>query len=360
MKAGIIINHPSQFYFFKNIITELEGMGWEITIFIKDKDRLEEIIENSDFTYVKIISRHKRNKNKLTIYFFSIFELLAAEFILLQYNLKNRLDVLLGTDAAITHIGKLFSIPSFVFNEDDFIVNKSFCRMAYPLATNIIAPNTCNVGKYEDKKIGYDGYQKLSYLHPNHFTPNIDIVHLYKLVPYHYFIIRVVSLDAVHDMEHINTGLSTGLLKQLIENLTLYGRVVISTENKIDDYFDKYILQLNPAHMHHLLAFARFFIGDSQSMAVECAMLGTPFIRYSDFVGKINVLDELENKYLLGYGIRTHETGKLLTCMDNLQSNVNLHEEWQQKRKTMLADKVDVVEFVTGFLRNYFSDITVE
>jgi anthranilate/para-aminobenzoate synthase component II len=65
--------------------------------------------------------------------------------------------------------------------------------------------------------------------------------------------------------------------------------------------------------MHHVMAFASLYIGDSQTMAAEAGVLGIPFIRFNDFVGRISYLDELENKYELGYGIKTNEEEKLFT-----------------------------------------------
>lgn len=55
--------------------------------------------------------------------------------------------------------------------------------------------------------------------------------------------------------------------------------------------------------MHHVMAFASLYIGDSQTMAAEAGVLGVPFVRFSDFVGRIWYLRELEDKYELGYGI---------------------------------------------------------
>ena len=55
--------------------------------------------------------------------------------------------------------------------------------------------------------------------------------------------------------------------------------------------------------MHHVMAFASLYIGDSQTMAAEAGFLGVPFVRFNDFVGSIGYLRELEDVYELGYGI---------------------------------------------------------
>lgn len=51
------------------------------------------------------------------------------------------------------------------------------------------------------------------------------------------------------------------------------------------------------------VAFASLYIGDSQTMAAEAGVLGVPFVRFNDFVGRIRYLRELEDKYRLGFGV---------------------------------------------------------
>ena len=38
-------------------------------------------------------------------------------------------------------------------------------------------------------------------------------------------------------------------------------------------------MNIDPSDMHHALAFASLYIGDTQTMAAEAAVLGTPSIR---------------------------------------------------------------------------------
>ena len=105
--------------------------------------------------------------------------------------------------------------------------------------------------------------------------------------------------------------------------------------------------------MHHLLAFANLFIGDSQTMAAEAAVLGTPFIRYNDFVGKIGYLNELEETYKLGYGFRTSDAKKMLEKVRELVHSSNLKKVYQKRRKMMLLEKINLSEFLTWFIIEY-------
>jgi hypothetical protein len=105
--------------------------------------------------------------------------------------------------------------------------------------------------------------------------------------------------------------------------------------------------------MHHALYFADMFIGDSQTMATEAGVLGTPFVRFNDFVGKIGYLNELENKYKLGFGFKTNQTQEMLNKVKELLNMPDIKDVFQKRRQKMLADKIDVTAFMVWFVENY-------
>ena len=105
--------------------------------------------------------------------------------------------------------------------------------------------------------------------------------------------------------------------------------------------------------MHQVLAFSNMLIGDSQSMSVESAMLGIPSVRFSDFAGKISVLEELEHKYGLTFGIKTKNPKQLFEKIEELLAMPDLREEFQRRRQIMLANKIDVTAFFVWFIENY-------
>jgi predicted glycosyltransferase len=105
--------------------------------------------------------------------------------------------------------------------------------------------------------------------------------------------------------------------------------------------------------MHHIMAFASLYIGDSQTMAAEAGVLGTPFIRFNDFVGRIGYLNELENKYKLGAGFRSDEVDRLLKAVNEMAQNQQLRDEHKFRRLEMLEDKMDVAQFLTWFIGQY-------
>ena len=99
--------------------------------------------------------------------------------------------------------------------------------------------------------------------------------------------------------------------------------------------------------------YADLFISDSQSMSVESALIGTPSIRCSSFVGKITVLEELEHKYKLTFGIKTGDERNVLTKIKEIFEIKNIKEEFRKRRDNMLKDKIDLTSFLIWIVENY-------
>ena len=111
--------------------------------------------------------------------------------------------------------------------------------------------------------------------------------------------------------------------------------------------------------MHHIMAFASLYIGDSQTMAAESGVLGVPFVRFNDFVGRIGYLTELEDKYHLGYGIKTNEETRLYKVIKDLITNENLKSTFYERRQSMLFEKIDLAPYLAQYLENYPYNKTV-
>lgn len=82
-------------------------------------------------------------------------------------------------------------------------------------------------------------------------------------------------------------------------------------------------------------------------------MLGVPNLRFSDFAGRISVLEELGNKYQLTLGIKTNEPKRLIDEATNILISPNTKDDYTNRRKRMLKDKIDVTAFMVWFIENY-------
>ena len=359
MKLLIVLSHPGHYYLFKYLAKDLISKGHKIDYAIRGKDILEDILIAENVKYKKLCKEFNRGDSKFSIMFGALKEMLVQDFKLFTYALKKKPDLMIGTDICISHVGTILRIPSLVFNEDDYNINQLFCKATYPFASKIVSPVNCSVGKYENKKIGYDGYQKIAYLHPNYFKPDINVLNKLNLKGQKYFLIRLVNLKAVHDVESKHSGLNKETLLKLISLLEKSGKVFINSEGKVDPDFEKYSLNIKPNEIHSVIANASLFIGDSQTMSAESGLLGTPFIRFNDFVGKISYLNDIENKYKLGYGIKTDNEKALFDKVIEILKIKNVKEKWKLKSQLLFSDKINVTAFWIWLIENYPKSIKV-
>lgn len=348
------LSHPAHFHLFKYVIKELEKQH-EIKIIIKSKDVLEKLMERKGFSYTNLQKKEKNANSRLQILFKSILGLLIRDLKLIKIANRFKPDVMIGTEWSIVHVGKLMNIPSLILNEDDTTATPEN-MFFYPLATSLLLPDCCDVNQWNKKKISYAGYHELSYLHPNNFTPNKDILKRYGIEK-HFSLIRLVKLTASHDVG--KTGITNSMLSKLILLLESVGQVIITSEKKLDSSFETYRLAIDPNDMHHIMAFANIFIGDSQTMAAEASVLGTPAVRFNDFVGKLGYLEELEHKYQLTYGIKTSEPEKLYLKIEELIHTSDLKLVWRQRREKMLNEKINVSAFIIWFIENYPDSVQI-
>ncbi len=345
MNILFYFGHPSHYHLFKNTIKYLKSKDIRLEIVIKSKDILESLLVNDNIEYLNILPEGRRD-GKLNI----LYGLLKRDYRLAKILLGEKIDLLIGSEPALAHIGKLYNIPVLMFVEDDSHIVPEFARLTYPFVKYIISPASCDLGKWSHKKIQYNGFQKLAYLHPEYFKPDRQKVNTIFNKKRN-FLIRVSKLSAYHD-DGIS-GITSDLLDKIIAMLSPEGNVFISSEEKLSSRYSEYELNIVPNDIHHFLYYTDLLISDSQSMSVESSLLGTPSIRFNDFVGKIGVLEELEHNYELTYGIKSKNSESLPKKILELISIPHLKKKWRIKCDKMLSEKIIVTNFL-NWLIEYF------
>ena len=400
MNIGLFMGHPAHFHMLKHTAENLKHDGHRVFVVIKKKDILETLCQDAGLEYYKI--REGRGGSKWGL----IKSVIGMEYHMWQFIHRNKIELLMGSTLSFT-AAKINCIPVIAMGEDDADVVPNYAKLVYPFASVVLTPDSCNNGKWEAKSSKYPSYHELAYLHPNHFTPDPEIVRSYgipvasfhhsinssfssnstaQLVPQNtnssshyaekeqakpYFILRFASLNAHHD-DGIK-GINTDIAQRLIDILSPHGRIYITSERPLEPQFEQYRIRINPLDMHHVMAFASLYIGDSQTMAAEAGVLGVPFVRFNDFVGRIGYLRELEDVYELGYGIHAsvltedspirksegsiqpsgtdalYKAVEQLVAMDATERRAL----YQQRRQKMLSDKIDCAKFLTWFIENY-------
>ena len=348
MRVLVYLGHPAHFHLFKNVIDELQNRNHTVKILIKKKDVLEDLLQSSGMEYLNILPEGRKDT---TLGMF--VGMLKRDFRILRYAMFKKIDLMVGTSVELSHVGKLLNIPVLNTNEDDASVVPLYAKLSYPLSTRILSPDTCENGKWEYKTVKYKGYHELAYLHPCNFCPSAEVVEKYFRSDTRFFIIRLASLTAHHDKGI--KGIDTDFARRLVNTLTPMGNVYISSERPLEKEFEKYRILIDPMDMHHVLAYASIYIGDSQTMAAEAGVLGTPFIRINDFVGRIGYLRELEEKYKLGYGVLPENKEEVFKILKALMRLKNMKAEFHHRRQKMLADKTDVSHFLTSYIETFIA-----
>ena len=339
------LGHPAHYHAISRVAELLAANGHGISFIAREKDVLSKLLQDVKFPVHHL--KPRRRKGKLGI----LLSVLQREWRMYWLIRRIRPDLLVGTDIVITHVGKALRIPSVVLNEDDATQVPLLAKYGFKYSTATLSPTSCDISPYCHKKVEYSGYHELAYLHPKYFTPNRKKVIQLSSENEPYFILRFSSFTAHHDEK--KTGISDELACELVQLLKKHGRVHISSERELTEELEPYRIMIDPRDMHHALYFARLYIGDSQTMAAEAAVLGTPSIRFNDFVGKLGYLEELEHKFGLTYGISTSEPRKLISKTAQFLHTQNLKRLWQEKTEQMLNETVDVAAFWMWFFEHF-------
>jgi len=337
MRILIDIGHPAHVHLFKHFALEMQKKGHKIFFSTRDKEMSVYLLRYYKFTYVSFGKPYKSKFGK-------IWGWIKFNWLLFHVALKYKPDIFLSHGSFYAaQVAWLLGKPHIALEDTG---NMEQVRLYMPF-TNAILTSTAfhkNLGK---KQINYNGYHELAYLHPKYFVPNNEILEIMGINDKNKFIIlRFVSWKASHDYNQI--GIDFEIKIKLIDELSKYAYVFISSESELPLEFSQYQIKIPPEKIHDALSFATMFIGEGATMASECAMLGTPAI----YVNSISAgtLEDQE-KYGLIFGYRNSD-GVLQKVKEFLQIP-NLKEEYQFRRMKMLDDKIDVTAFMVWFIENY-------
>ncbi len=326
------IGHPAHVHLFRHPVEAWRNQGRKVRLALRDKDLTLDLARHYGLNG-RVLSTAGTGLAG------GMLEMLEQDLGLAREVIGRR-SLLVGTSIAIAHIGWLLRMPSVVLVDDDIDVLGLNARLWFPFCTAIVAPEGVRMGRFRDKALHYPSFQKMFYLHPNRFRPDPGIRGELGLAASERFaVVRLSALQAHHDRsaggmrdEHIREVLN------LAGSLDI--RVFISSEKPLTAGLNHLRFPIPPERMHDALAQAEFFLGDSQSMTVEAALLGTPAFRLNTFVGRISVLNELEDRGL-AYGFRPGREDQLLAAMKDLLGRPDYRDVFAARREKMLAVKID-------------------
>lgn len=335
------ISHPAHVHFFRNAIDSWQDMGDRVSIMARDKDITLQLLDEYGYEY-RCLSRARRGLIGLGL------ELIEHEGRLYRQFWRDPPDVLLEVGGTlIVHAARLLRRPAIVFYDTEHATLSN--AITYPFASAICTP-ACYQGDIGAKQVRYEGYHELAYLHPNRFSPDPAVLTEIGLNPGDpFFVIRFVGWEASHDVAQ--KGFSYAGKLKLVRELEQYGQVIITSEAPLPGELKPYQIRVAASNVHHLLAFARLYIGESATMASESVILGTPAIFVSP-VGR-GYTDEQEQGYDMCYTISDKAEDKAIAKALVLVKRPDLKETWQKKREKLLAEKIDVTAWMVDFVHDF-------
>ncbi len=342
MKILIDIGHPAHVHLFKNFTWQMKEGGHEFFFTCREKEFEIELLKKYGFTYQSF-------GNKIGNRFGKLMGGLWYDFLELKCCLKFKPDLLISHGSMYAaHAACLMRKPHISF-EDTF----NFEQIPfYKPFTKVILTSDYEHPDLGEKTINYKGYHELAYLHPNvfkqknGFKEKLNLSEHEKLV-----IIRFISWRATHDSGHAGMTIENKI--KAVHEFSKYGRVLISSEEKLPNELAKYKYNYEPEEMHHLMASADLIFGESGTMASEAAVLGVPAI-YLDNDSRLYT-QEQQQKYglVFNYSESIEDQIKAIEQGIEILSRTDGKKEWQKRREQLLKDKIDVTAFLVWFVENY-------
>jgi len=342
MRILVDINHPHHVHLFRNAIQIWRNRGDEVLITAREKDITTRLLDLYGLNY-QLTGRQRIPSSGNFV-----LGVVESDIAVFRAAKGFNPDFLIGTSFAVAHVSKLVRGQSMVFGEDDVNTSRLFWFITIPFADYIVTPDTLGED-FGKKHITYPGWHELAYLHPNHFTPNPNVLIEQGMeIDEPFCIVRFVSLRASHDVGE--RGLSEETKDKLIDIMLEKGRVIISSEEKPPTKYSEFQLRVSPDKLHHLLAFAQLLVSDSQTMTIEAAVLGTPSIRCNTFVGRTPVIEELEKKYELTFGFSPDNEKAMLRKTKEILASPISQQPWKIRQKHLLDEKIDLTSWMVELL----------
>lgn len=342
MRVLIDLNHPAHAHLFRHVYSGLQARGHECRVTARDKDVTLRLLQAWGIP-CEVLAPLGRSLPARAL------ELLRREARFLRLARELRPALITGTSAHAARVARLVGARSAVLNEDDARAVPLFRWVAYPFASAIVTPDGLAHEGYGRRHLTYPSYHELFYLHPNRFTPDPAVRAGLGLAPGEpYGLVRLSALEAHHDVG--KRGIGEGLLRELRRLAGERGlRLFVSGEKALAPELEPLRIPIPPERLHDAMAFAEFFLGDSQTMAAEAAVLGTPAFRLSDFVGRLTYLEELQ-AFGLAFGFKPRQERDLLRSLEALLRREDRRSELSARRARLLERKIDPLPWLLDAL----------
>lgn len=349
MNILIDIGHPGHVHLFKNLYFELINRNHNVFVTVKNILLAKKLLHSYGIPFIII---GKKYDNLV----FKIINQIKYDLRIWRIVQKENIEIGIGTSVSIANVSVLTKMKSIVLDDDDDEVQPLFVKSAHLLSDVLLSPDVLKNKRKQQKTVYYPGLHELAYLHPERFAPDRSVLDALGLKENEkFFLLRFNSFKAHHDLKA--KGLSLPQKIEILKLLEKYGKVFVTSERELDPEFSNYECSLSPEKIHSLLYYATLFVGDSQTMTSEAAVLGTPAIRCNSFVGRISYLEEEEVKYGLTFGFSPDYFKEMKRKISELLAIKDLKKQWQKKRNKLLEDKIDTTGYLLDYVEGYIKQL---
>ncbi len=344
MKIVIFTDTPAQVHEFRNVARELQHRGHQVRILARQYESTTALLDAYDIPYQVYGTARKAGYGRLLEF---------IPYVWKAYRLSRKFhpDIVVGTCITQVYTAKLLRKPSIIFTDTETPSLEHF--LLKPFVTAIYTPLSFrkDMGK---KHFRYDGFKELAYLHPDYYQPDDSIYDLLGIArDQRYVILRTNPFDAFHDIGV--SGFSQDDIRHLIQDISPYARVFISSDTRLEPDLEQYAIGIPPHRMHDAEFYADLLIADTGTMITEAALLGTPAIHCSGFVARKSIgnLVDLEEKFQLTFNYS--QPDQAIAKARELIQQPDLKKTWQKKRQKLLEEKIDVLQFIVERIERYGS-----
>lgn len=339
MKYIFELNHPKHYYQFKYVMHTLQQHGHEIMVLARDKDVLLDVLKEEGEPYTIFGKHHKSMRAKVM----GTFNL-VKNYIAIARRFQPDMIVSKGSWYGC-FTAKVLGKQSVIFPDSEVV--KVTNNYVVPMCTKVITPQPFQLN-YGPKHTRIAGIFEDCYLAPEVYQPKTDFIARYGMKQ-PYAVIRFVGWFANHDVG--NNGFTLEEKIRLVKTLSEHMQVYISSEGNLPDELKQYQLPTPASIIHDVLSAADLYIGDSQTMAAEAALLGTPAIRSNSFVGP----NDMSNFIML-----QDKCGMLFNIAkpaDAIEKALELAKqsrkaEWMDKRRKYYESIGDINASIVNILEN--------
>ncbi|HTY46093.1 MAG TPA: hypothetical protein VMB46_00300 [Methanomassiliicoccales archaeon] len=346
-KVGIFINTPAQYHFYKNIALELGKLGVASVILYRDYGETKSLVQENKQHYFE----YSHNTPSLLMKSMMIpVDVLRA----CRYLKDQGVDLVTGFGVYDCFSASLLGIPCIVFNDSEPYINSTYSiqyRVFMPFTNILVTPSFFDMD-LGPKQIKVNSVKETAYLHPKYFSPDKSIFKLLDLNEgERYAIFRFNSFDAGHDIGI--SGFNPEQKRELVQRIGSRMRVFISSEAKVDPSLSAYMIKIPKSRIHDALSFASLVVTDTQTIATEAAILGTPVIRSNAFVGPkdMGIFKELERRHLL---FNFQDSRQAIEKADEMSKNIGEYKaQWMRESERFLQESGCITDFMVEVITRY-------